>query len=123
MRNCRGIVCPEKEDLVCAKPIKGGVPTTFMNSCLVTVAECNTMNNGKKCKRNCGDTLDPVCARPKNPQTFKNRCILEHKECKSKDKYIIVSEGECPITLPDYVDSAGDTSVNPTEDPSEDIPL
>lgn len=49
VRNCENIVCPEDDEPVCAKPIKGpGAPTTFMNSCLITVAECNNLNSEYK---------------------------------------------------------------------------
>lgn len=52
MRNCESIVCPEEEDPVCAKQIKGGSETTFLNSCLITVAECQSLHSEYKEKGN-----------------------------------------------------------------------
>lgn len=52
MRNCESIVCPEEEDPVCAKQIKGGAETTFLNSCLITLAECQSLHSEYKEKVN-----------------------------------------------------------------------
>lgn len=52
--------------------------------------------DGRKCKKECSNISEPVCARLGNPHTFKNKCILEHMECKTRDKFIIINEGVCP---------------------------
>lgn len=85
----------------------------------------------KRCSMECDDVAEPICARRVNPQTFINKCLLEYKECKSKNKFTIVSEGACPTddsdasTPPDkpakkYNDNPADTlSGAPTDKPTD----